>query len=369
MDDRTAKVMQNLMQEDSRTQSKSSNEVDMRVPDESHVVLPSRGYRPKDTSKKELVIDGKSPLFHGPRALLAAGLLAIVALAGYGFVRWYIDTVISLDTAASSAGKKRALAVKSLATPKLTLSPAAQRLLEPTQTIAPGSTQTLASDSKRVVAPQTAQVGELVVGVSEARVDADGRLQIILRITNRSSKPLTYTSWSAVAINKPTLTDQFQNFYNLITTMTQYEQVIAPETTIIDNTLLFENPPPNGTLALDLPLGNEKFEFSLPTLFVRRVLTGFGQPAPLTKTEAPPAKAASAPPRVVAPYKAQDDPQLIADVKAVYKEAIKRVEKRILGMTSNNGARFRKNETKKIIQTIADKMGMTVEQISEMVSK
>jgi hypothetical protein len=48
---------------------------------------------------------------------------------------------------------------------------------------------------------------------------------------------------------------------------------------------------------------------------------------------------------------------------------MKRIEKRILGMTENNGVRFKKNETKKTIQTIADKMDMTVEQITRIINK
>jgi hypothetical protein len=80
------------------------------------------------------------------------------------------------------------------------------------------------------------------------------------------------------------------------------------------------------------------------------------------KTAAPPAAVAEA------PYSADRDPQLIADVKAAYREAMQRVETRALGMTTNNGIRFGKTERASIVTKIATKLGMKVEQIESMIS-
>ena len=76
-------------------------------------------------------------------------------------------------------------------------------------------------------------------------------------------------------------------------------------------------------------------------------------PAPVL---APPQATATAPEQ---PYSPERDPQIIADVNAAYDVAMKRVEKRVLGMTSNNAARFRKTEKDRIIKALADKMDMT----------
>jgi hypothetical protein len=83
-------------------------------------------------------------------------------------------------------------------------------------------------------------------------------------------------------------------------------------------------------------------------------------PAPI----AAPAPAAEPEP----PYSAERDPQLIADVKAAYDEAMKRVEARVLGMTTSSADRVRKTEKEKIIKTIATKLDMTVDQVLSMIS-
>ena len=68
------------------------------------------------------------------------------------------------------------------------------------------------------------------------------------------------------------------------------------------------------------------------------------------------------------PYSAERDPQLIADVKAAYQEAIKRMETRVQGRTTSSADRVRKTEKEKIIKTIATKLDMTVDQVLSMIS-
>jgi hypothetical protein len=46
---------------------------------------------------------------------------------------------------------------------------------------------------------------------------------------------------------------------------------------------------------------------------------------------------------------------------------MRRMEARVLGMTANNAARFRKTEKERIIRSLAEKMDMTVDQINHMI--
>jgi hypothetical protein len=238
--------------------------------------------------------------------------------------------------------------------------------------MAPGA---LASDTTRTVAPETQQIGHLVVGVFQAELsdgdgaDRKGRLTVILRVTNRSALPMKFASWSDTT-RKAMLTDQYHNYYNRIGSEPQADQVIPPNHTIVD-TLQFEKPLPGAALALDLPTGNQEFQFSLPASFIQRIQVAKAA----SKADAPAQVQAPTQVHMQAsasisgqPYSAERDPQIIADVNAAYKEAIKRVEKRVLGMTSNNAARLRKTEKERITKALAEKMDMTVDQIKNILS-
>ena len=137
----------------------------------------------------------------------------------------------------------------------------------------PGSAATASS---RTEAPQTEKIGNVVVGVPEAKLvtgggqTADEYLVITLRITNLSAKPLKYVSWSDPAI-KVTLTDQHHNYYNRISSTAEASQEIPQDRTITD-TLQFEKPLNGAVLALDLPISDQQFEFSP----ARRVYTRSG---------------------------------------------------------------------------------------------
>ena len=116
-------------------------------------------------------------------------------------------------------------------------------------------------------------------------------------------------------------------------------------------------------LALDLPIGTQKFEFSLPAAFVQRAVIATAAP----KAAPPPAPATASASVTEPPYSAERDPQIVSDVKAAYSEAMRRLEVRVLGMTSNNAARLRKTEKERIIKALATKMDMTVDQIKHMI--
>jgi hypothetical protein len=363
----SAEMLYELVEEDKRSATRSlSREVDMRVPTESIEKLPPRGAGPAPTPKKP-ALDQKPISFGGARTMMAAGSLAVAVVVGYLFIRGFGNSASSLDPPSNKAVQERAAKTKALADlhakPKNPMGTVAAA----PSTGMPGSA---AAASSRTVAPHTEQIGNVVVGVPEAKLvtgggqSADEYLVITLRITNLSAKPLKYVSWSDPAI-KVTLTDQHHNYYNRISSTAEASQEIPQDRTITD-TLQFEKPLNGAVLALDLPIGEQKFEFSLAAGFIQRVSL-----ASVDAKAAPPAAApitapAAAEPEV--PYSAERDPQLIADVNAAYQEAIKRVETRVQGMTTSTADRVRKTEKEKIIKTIATKLDMTVDQVLNMIS-
>jgi hypothetical protein len=356
-------------------------EIDIRVVSDSKEGLRPRSAEKALTTIKKPTLDGKPLPFHGPRTMVGVALLTIGGLLGYGFIRWYTDTVIELDATADKAGARRKAVVTSLVDSHSARDlNASNPLANNSAVTSPGASTPV---SMRTVAPQTERVGHLVVGVFEAQLSNDdgasgkGHLTVTLRVTNRSAVPMTYVSWSDPT-RKVVLSDQYNNYYNRIGSDAQTERVIQPDQTIVD-TLEFEKPLPGATLALDLPSGNQNFQFSIPEAFVQRiqaarVFTSISTlpaaPAPArAPTPAPgltPAQATASVPEQ--PYSPERDPQIIADVNAAYKAAMKRVETRVLGMTSNNAARFRKTEKDRIIKALADKMDMTAGQINHMLS-
>ena len=359
------------------------NEIGFRVQSDSEERLAPRSGERAATTIKKPALDGKPLPFHGPRAMFAAALLTVVGLVGFGAIRWYMDTVVSLDAATTKAAANRKAAIKSFVDTHSTKALKAGNTLTKNTairqpgTVAPGAT---VSESTRTIAPRTEQIGHLVVGVFEAQLTNDdaaggkGHLTVTLRVTNRSAVPMKFASWSD-PVCKVILTDQYNNYYNR-TGPAQAEQVIEPNQTIVD-ALEFEKPLPGAVLALDLPTGSQNFQFSMPAAFVQRAQTTriagniFALPPTAARAPAPapvptPAQATSSVSEQ--PYSPERNPQIIGDVNAAYKEAMKRVEKRTLGMTTNNAARFRKTEKDRIVKALAEKMEMTVDQISHMLS-
>jgi hypothetical protein len=355
-----------------------SREIDIRVLGDSNNGPPPRSPGPIPVAIKKPILDGKPLPFHVPRTMVAAILLVVSAFAGYVAIRWYVDTVISLDATAATAGVNRRAAVKALADPRSVRDLKAKDALAKTfsavspGTVAPGSSAPVAT---RTVAPQTEQIGHLVVGVFEVQLTNDdgaggkGHLTVTLRVTNRSAVPTTFVSWSEPT-RKVILTDQYRNYYNRIGSDDQTEQLIPPDHTIVD-TLQFEKPLPGAVLALDLPIGNQEFQFSVPANFVQRIQVARAAPrvipAALAQTQSTAPATAPAAAGSEQPYSAERDPQIIADVNAAYKEFMNRVDVRVRGMTSNNGARFRKTEKERMVKVLAEKMEMTVDQIKQMI--
>jgi DNA-directed RNA polymerase subunit RPC12/RpoP len=261
-----------------------SREVDMRVPNESIEPLPRRAQLASSAGPKKVVLEGKPLPFHGPRTIFAGMLLAVLGLAGYGFVRWYVDTVISLDATATKAGQKRASKIAALAKPAGTEQKPKKGMMGMGSFVSPAPAKT----ESRAIAPATAQIGDLVVGVSAAVIEtsgqnsADGYLTLTLRITNLSAKAITHFSWSGPSHNV-ILTDQYHNYYNRIVSSADPDQVIEPSRTITE-TLQFEKPPQGVVLALDIPHVGQKFEFTLPAPFVRVVTAPKAPPVTISLT-------------------------------------------------------------------------------------
>jgi hypothetical protein len=362
---RDARLQELFAAEDKPKTSVRSREIDIRVPDELIERLPPRTTGPPAASKK-IVVDHKPLPFHGPRAMMAGVLIAVAGLAFYGFSRWYVDTVISLDTSASLASAKRVARVKDLTGSLGKVRGQPQK----TAGAADGTSTPQSTVHMRTVAPATAQIGDMVVGVSIAQIGSsngtsDGEyLTLTLRITNLSEKPITYVSWSA-PIRKAVLSDQNHNYYNRVGATPQADQVIQPDLTITD-TIQFEKPSPGVVLYLDLPHGNQKFDFSLPPSFVQRIQVTTTAPKAVAPAPAPPPVSVAASVSEQ-PYSAERDPQIIADVNEAYKGLMARVEKRATGMTSNNAIRFRRTEKDKIIKGLSEKMDMTPDQIRRMI--
>ena len=320
-------------------------------------------------AKQKIVLDHEPLPVHRTRNAVATILLFVGGLAGYGFVRWYTDTVISLDATAARAGAKRAEKIKKLASPLPKLAIALPKPV-PRQTIAEAQSALLASPVQsapgsppvlpRTQAPATQRIGDLVVGVATAQIGAsqpgeEQHLTLTLRITNLSVEPMVYTSWAESSL-RVVLKDQNGNYYNRIGAGILDKQTIDTTRTITD-TLEFEKPLATATMFdLDLPLNDKSYQFRIGASLIER--------APAQQV----AKRAAQVPTSTSAYDPEKDPQLIEDVKTVYRTAMERAEARALGMSTNNAARFRTKEQERVIKGLAAKLNLTVDQIKGMLA-
>jgi len=297
---------------------------------------------------------------------MAAILTAILAMSAYGFVSWYVGQINVLTKSADKASDARVAKIKKLAdaaTAKKSAQVMTTMIGAPIGPQPGSNSGATALSESRTIAPETAQIGDMVVGISNPRLGplnqstAGDCLSLTLRITNLSKKPMTYHSWSRPKASV-ILRDQNRNYYNRIDSSTQGDVLIDPGVTITD-TLQFERPLATAAvLDLDLPTGGRPYQFRIPVAIIQRAPTSVvsvakeqaGDPA------APPA------------YDPEKDPQLIADVKAVYGTAMQKMESRTLGMTTNNAARFRTTEPKRVVKTLAERLKLTTEQIKRMLS-
>jgi hypothetical protein len=201
----------------------------------------------------------------------------------------------------------------------------------------------------------------MVVGVASAELvkaqgDGDESLNLTLRVTNLADEPIDYFGWADPGA-KVTLRDQSGNYYNCLPSALRLPQTVEPRRTIVEN-LAFEKPLASASaLDLDLPTRGEPYQFRIPVAFIQRPAP---QAAPQMAKKQPAADAQ------IPAYDPERDEKLIADVNDVYETAMHRMEARSLGMSTNNGLRFRKTERERVLKTLAQKLDLTVDQVKEM---
>lgn len=289
------------------------------------------------------------------RGFIAAILIAAVAMVSFAFVRWYVDTVRALGMRVNRVGNARAKALDDLGK-GIPRKKAAQNLMSPNQ-------PTPATDgSVRAVAPATAQVGDVVVGVAAAQVvgkrevGGEERLTLTLRITNLSAKPMKYVSWSQANMSA-VLRDHNGNYYNRILLPARSMVVIEPTVTILD-TIEFEATPAGVYLELDLKVsGSERsFQFRIPAPSILRVIS-------------PPSASAAQPPTPVPPAASdpEKDPRLRSAVRAAYREGMKQVRRTTAPLSPKAAASRQKKLEGNLLKALADQFTLNAEQITRMI--
>jgi hypothetical protein len=334
-----------------------TDEIDIRCFTDSNEPLPPRAEAPIPRGKKKVLLDGKAPPFQHSRGFIAAILVTAVAMVGVAFVIWYVDTIMFLSKHVDNAGKARGRQLDDLGKGN-------PNKKAPPKPMGSGQSALPVAPATRVVAPATAQIGELVVGVWAAqivpneRLAADERLSLTLRITNLSQKPTKYVSWSQVNMSA-VLRDRNRNYYNRITLPTRSMVVIEPTVTILD-AIEFEATPTNVELELDLTVaGSEKsFQFRIPASSIRRATA-----APFA------AMAQKSLPVSQVPFDPEKDPRLRAAVKAAYREGVKQVKRNTMSLSPKAAASKQKKEEPKLIKALADQFTLTIEQITRMITE
>jgi formylglycine-generating enzyme required for sulfatase activity len=71
-------------------------------------------------------------------------------------------------------------------------------------------------------------------------------------------------------------------------------------------------------------------------------------------------------PAAAAAYDPERDPRLISEVLADYRDRIRRIEKRVRGMATNEGVRFERNSKRDLPRTLAEKHKLTEDQVKRM---
>jgi hypothetical protein len=331
------------------------SEVDIRCFTDSNEPLPPRAELPVRTGKKKVLLDGKPPVFHRSRSFIAAMMMAVVVMAGLVSLSFLIHSVVAVEKQAANAGKKRGQQLQNLVAPgKPKEKPKPKAMIFP---VAPPPPE----GEKRVAAPATDQIGDMVVGVSSAdfrRNDDQNppgeHLSITLRITNRSAKPMVYVSWSQ-AIMKATLRDFNRNFYNAIKAPPQDPISIEPGSTITD-TIEFEAPPKNIELELDLDVpGKKSYLFRIPLV----VIHNLNPPAAGPWAKQPPPVVQKLP-------DPEQDPRICGAVKAAYRSGLERIKKRH-SMRSPKAALAKvRSEEPDLVKDLADQFSLKFNQITRI---
>jgi hypothetical protein len=349
---------------------------------------PPRMAPPSPTKDKKIEYGGKSVPFRGSRTIAAAIFAVIgVAFAG-GFGWWYLGTVKELDVAADVAVERRSAVIAKAARPLSSESLAAKPAGAKTANL-----PQVEPKKARVKAPMTSEINGMVLGIVSAKLGpldgGDGQtvLAIGLRMTNNSTKPMRYTGWSRPEI-KPTLRDGYGNFFNRVSLDTiGTESTINPGDTITDR-LVYEKTTFMSDLRLDLPLSgsDQQFEFTIPADFIERL----GGRPPVTAGGAPPQRFPDAPsgsrsigdatsgrtpppptvqqsPPTPEKYDPENDEKLCARLRSDYKEKMAEINRRRLGMSSNESNLYRRRETAKLIKKLATDNDLTEDQVKRMI--
>jgi len=242
----------------------------------------------------------------------------------------------------------------------------------------PALAEILAVSARRTVAPDAARIGGTTVSVETARVGPVDRqpkgdyLSLGLRITNVSQKPIHHHNWSRPGI-AVILRDHNGAFYNRVPAPDDRETAIDPGLTIAE-TLVFEATPAGATLDVDLPVadGGESFRFRIPFQFVQRPRP-FNPPPKPTPTLGPtpkPAVAAkeeqkkpAAPPQV----DPEKDEKLRATLTTEYRAGKRTIERRALGMSFNEAARYKRIAPKDLLKSLAEKHHLQLEQVRRII--
>jgi predicted Zn finger-like uncharacterized protein len=334
------------------------------------VPAPARPAAATPTKKLDS-IEGGAP-FSGTRGIIVgiAGVFGVSLIAG--FLWWYVSTVKALDTAAVKDGSAVHLKIESAAAP---VQASTKDETKATAVVIAAATTPPPSD--RTTAPNTAEMGDLVVGIATARVgpleQGDGRsyLTLGLRITNQGVRPFKFMSWSETDV-AVILRDRFGNYYNRVSSGASKEVSIKPHETITER-LVFEPVPVGRELTVDLPIaGSEKpFKFLVTAGFIERAPIGLStvvanQAVPI----APPLGTASAPPppapTPAAPYDPEKDEKLRLKIRTDYNESMADINRRKLGKTTNEGLLYKRREVAKLWKRLAEENNLTEDQIKRM---
>jgi hypothetical protein len=241
----------------------------------------------------------------------------------------------------------------------------------PKKTQATATAQAQDQTQKRTTAPDTSQIGDLVVGVATARLGELDRsltgehLLLTLRITNLSDKAVTYHSWSQPE-TRVVLRDQHKNYYNRIPARAQTDILISPGRTVTD-TLTFEAPLGRADLELDLTLpGDDKsFLFRIPAVSLVRVQPSITyKVARFTASPPPPPEPSPAPAASPTP---EIDQRLVSSILRDHRDGIKKIEQRAMGMGFDRSSNYRREGKAKLLTALGKKYKMTVEEIRQLI--
>ncbi len=343
-----------------------------RGADAPAITGPGRAPGPVATAGKKIELSGQAPSFRGGRSMFAAIGVSVAVVAVGAFVWWYVGQVKELDTVGKAAVEQRTAVIEKAAAP-----PALAKV-SPKPTTAPPTLAVTKPPPPRAIAPSTAEIGDLVVGIATARiglVDLNGARNVLslgLRITNKSANPMKHQSWSRSEI-KVVLRDRYGNFYNRIPQASPDEVEIKSGETVTE-TLVFEPTAFGSEVTLDLPVpgGGKGFEFLIPSGFIDRGGPPTSASAGQIPNPAAPLGVAPLMPKTTAaqPAKTEEpatDQKLAAKIRGDFKEALAEINRRRLGMSSNDSVTFRRRETAKAVKKLAKDNELTEDEVKRIV--